>query len=622
MLFLIFWFKYIKTFLFLFLEALHEDDVLNELLQNGNFSEIEDSDQDDEDFKTNNLFKQIEDEYLDDEEHDFQAMVERPPFSSAFVIQLSPDIRTLDNSHQKKPVSAFTTKSLSTPNSERKRIWKQVPFENKQHYYTSLPTKPVRRPIDYFRDYFDDAFLEKVSYCTNLHYFRTNGLELKCTGSEIAKVFAIHMIMGCIPYPRLFMYWKAGTKLGLISDVMSRDRFLTIRNALHVIETDSPPDHEKENPLWKVQPMINKVKDTCNRLERSPGFYAIDKKIIPFSGRCKLRQTVKHKVVGLKNFVLTTSEGLILDFAIYKDAKFFEETNLGLGPAIILHLAKSIPSGSCVYFDRYFTTVPLIEEMEKLNLHATGTIMQNQISNQTTIKFNKDFNMDCGESQQFVCEPVTVVKWKDNKSVIIASNCTGVDETINVKRWDKSNKRYTDVAVPKIVHNYNQHIMGAHVLDQQLEYYRTFNKTKKWTLKVIMYFLDLALVNSWRLYSNDCTSNNFVKNQTMPLLDFLMDVADTLSSTPERTRIEEDDDNYLSVAHQDHKKYRRAIAPSAAKRHDGYEHYPISDDIKAPRACRMENCSSRSKMRCEKCDVYLCLSRDKNCFKNYHKSST
>ncbi|CAH0723914.1 unnamed protein product, partial [Brenthis ino] len=423
-------------------KALHEDDVLNDILQNGNFSEIEVSDQDDLDFKPNNLFNQIED-HLNDEEHDFQTMVERPSFKS--VVQLSPGTRTRDNSHQKKPVSAFTTKKkLSTPNSKRKRIWKQVPFENKQHYYTSLPTKPVRRPIDYFRDYFDDAFLEKVSYCTNLYYFRTNGIELKCTSSEIAKLFAIHMIMGCIPYPRLSMYWKAGTKLGLISDLMPRDRFLTIRNALHVIETDLPLDHEKENPLWKVQPMINKVKDTCNRLERSPGFYSIDKKIIPFSGRCKLRQMVKHKVIGLKNFVLTTSEGLILDFAIYKDEKFFGETNLGLGPAIILHLTKSVPSGSCIYFDRYFTTIPLIEEMEKLNLHATGTIMQNRISNQTTIKFNKDSNMDCGGSEQFVCEPITVVKWKDNKSVILASNCTGVDETINVKRWDKFNKRLFD----------------------------------------------------------------------------------------------------------------------------------------------------------------------------------
>ncbi|GBP74274.1 PiggyBac transposable element-derived protein 3 [Eumeta japonica] len=247
--------------------------------------------------------------------------------------------------------------------------------------------------------------------------------------------------MGCVPYPRLPMYWRAGTKLGLICNIMSRDRFLTLRNALHVVEGDSAPDSEKGNVLWKVQPMIDKVKDICNKLERVPGFYSIDEQMIPFTGRCKLRQVVKNKPrpVGLKNFVMTTSEGLMLDFAIYEGAKtMFGESNLGLGPSVILSLAKSIPPGSCVYHDRYFTTVPLIEEMEKLNLHSTGTIMQNRIPDRATIKFKKDSAMRRGECQQFVCEPTVLVKWKDNKSVLLASNCTGASHTTSVKRWDKT----------------------------------------------------------------------------------------------------------------------------------------------------------------------------------------
>ncbi|GBP49101.1 hypothetical protein EVAR_26809_1 [Eumeta japonica] len=129
----------------------------------------------------------------------------------------------------------------------------------------------------------------------------------------------------------------------------------------------------------------------------------------------------------------------MLDFAIYEGAKtMFGESNLGLGPSVILSLAKSIPPGSCVYHDRYFTTVPLIEEMEKLNLHSTGTIMQNRIPDRATIKFKKDSAMRRGECQQFVCEPTVLVKWKDNKSVLLASNCTGASHTTSVKRWDKT----------------------------------------------------------------------------------------------------------------------------------------------------------------------------------------
>ncbi|GBP89921.1 PiggyBac transposable element-derived protein 2 [Eumeta japonica] len=162
---------------------------------------------------------------------------------------------------------------------------------------------------------------------------------------------------------------------------------------------------------------------------------------------------------------------------------------------------------------------------------------------------------------------------------------------------------------------------GVDVLDQQMEYYRTFIKTKKWTLKVLIHFLDLALVNSWRLYNNDCVANDFPRNKKVPLLDFRMDIADTLSCTPDHPRRVEGDDDSVPVPRREYKIYRPANAPSAAKRYDGYEHYPISDDIKAPRTCRMVNCESRSKIKCEKCDVYLCLSHDKDCFKSYHIGS-
>lgn len=160
---------------------------------------------------------------------------------------------------------------------------------------------------------------------------------------------------------------------------------------------------------------------------------------------------------------------------------------------------------------------------------------------------------------------------------------------------------------------------GVDVLDQQMEYYRCFIKTKKWTLKVLIHFLDLSIVNAWRLYRNDCLANKLSRKDSMPLLDFRMNVADSLSSIPDRTRREDcEDDISAQVPRRDYKIYRPTIAPSEAKRYDGYEHYPISDDIKAPRSCRLEECGSRSKIRCGKCDVYLCLSRDKNCFKTYH----
>ncbi|GBP34953.1 hypothetical protein EVAR_28418_1 [Eumeta japonica] len=173
------------------------------------------------------------------------------------------------------------------------RVWVETVYTDKAHDYSSLSISQVCFSIDYFCDYLDDSFLEEVARCTN--HLRITSIELKTTRLEIAKLFAVHLIMDCIPYPKLPLYWKTGMKLALVSDTMTRDRILILRNALHVVDSDTPAEAEKTNALWKVQLMINKVKETCNRLERVPGYYSIDEHMILFTGRCKLRQVVKNK---------------------------------------------------------------------------------------------------------------------------------------------------------------------------------------------------------------------------------------------------------------------------------------------------------------------------------------
>ncbi|XP_049880345.1 piggyBac transposable element-derived protein 3-like [Pectinophora gossypiella] len=221
---------------------------------------------------------------------------------------------------------------------------------------------------------------------------------------------------------------------------------------------------------------------------------------------------------------------------------------------------------------RYFTTVPLAEEMAKRNLHSTGTIMLNRIPDRSTINFKKDINMARGETQQYVCKDITIVKWKDNKSVLMASNCTGVGEATLVKRWDKNTKTYVNISAPKVIEVYNQKMGGVDVLDQQIEYYRTFIKTRKWTLKVLVHFIDLACVNAWRLYKNDCTANGYRRKDTLALLDFRLDVAECLKCLPESERREDEPEPQERQRSQPLKIYKPISMPSTAKRHDGYDH--------------------------------------------------
>ncbi|CAK1599208.1 unnamed protein product [Parnassius mnemosyne] len=207
--------------------------------------------------------------------------------------------------------------------------------------------------------------------------------------------------------------------------------------------------------------------------------------MLPFSAVCPrgLRQVFKGKPrpQDLKIFVATTHEDLMIDFEVYRGANTpFGDRTLGVGVSVILHLSKSIPRGSCIYFDRYLSSIPLLEKLNTIGLHGTSTLMMNRKPERKNIDFKPDRRIQRGESQQFVCDDMVVIKWM---------------ETTFVKRWDKSTSVFMDISAPNTITNYNRHMGGVDILDQSMEYYRTFMKTRKWTLKVILHFIDLAVCN-------------------------------------------------------------------------------------------------------------------------------
>lgn len=63
------------------------------------------------------------------------------------------------------------------------------------------------------------------------------------------------------------------------------------------------------------------------------------------------------------------------------------------------------------------------------------------------------------------------------------------------------------------------------------------------------------------------------------------------------------------------------IAPPDDKRYDDDGHFPVHDNSNnwRPR-CKFESCSSNkfSRVMCIKFKVHLCLTKDRNCFFNYH----
>lgn len=93
--------------------------------------------------------------------------------------------------------------------------------------------------------------------------------------------------MRVIKYPRLRVYWAAGISLEPISKAMTRHRFFLIKNCLHVVDTNSSPPNRYR--IWKVQPVIDAVRNGCASIERVPESYSADEQMIPFTGITSLK---------------------------------------------------------------------------------------------------------------------------------------------------------------------------------------------------------------------------------------------------------------------------------------------------------------------------------------------
>ena len=157
---------------------------------------------------------------------------------------------------------------------------------------------------------------------------------------------------------------------------------------------------------------------------------------------------------------------------------------------------------------------------------------------------------------------------------------------------------------------------GVNLCDRMIAFYRMKTRTKKWTIRVILHFIDLALVNAWIGYRKDKQLLKAPKKEVLQFLNFKLVIAQTYLAAINTagSSVDADDD------HNDEPlpKRRKSVEIPAVPQQTSAAKHQMTDDRNSMR-CRLYGCSGKSKVRCIACKVFLCMTADRICFMIFHK---
>lgn len=549
--------------------------------------------------------------------------------------------RSCKQSISSPSTSSFETPNVSTPKihiQTRKSYWKSLasefdPLPPAPPYIEKKTHVPVLSPEDYFRKYVPNDIIKMLTEFTNCRYLKDTGKNLYLTEEEMKHFFAITIIMSYLKFPRIRMYWTEKTRVPVIADNMSRNRYFLIRNNLKLRDDSIVEDEEKaKDKFWKVRPLLQTVLTGCLLNEKSSNV-AVDEQIVPFFGHAPARQFIRGKPnpCGLKVFVATAPDGLPLDFFIYQGSgdKIISNSadddlkELDTGGKVVLRLAENLPPGCNLYMDRYFTSIHLLDILHyKANCQGTGTLRKNNIP--YNINFKTDSEMK-RQGRGSVDEKVRsdgqvcVVKWYDNKPVVLASSAQGKHPEDTCKRWSKKDKEYIFINRPSIVKNYNSYMGGVDLLDRIISYYRICARTKKWTIRVIMHFIDFAIAASWIEYRRHKAMSSEPKIDLLDYLEFRVKIQEYLFHGSEECETSEYEPSEPPTPKK-RKNNAKVPLPCDHLRKKKNLHLPEIPKPASKNRCRMPGCKSNSaRIRCTTCKIFLCMQEDRQCFKLYHE---
>lgn len=389
--------------------------------------------------------------------------------------------------------------------------------------------------LDFFQLFFSDEIIESIVRHTNTYawlnigkkpsYAAADGSWTETNSEEMKRFIALLIYQGIVRVPKYEQYWSTKTLYnGLWArDIMSRNRFKALLAFLHVVD---PYNEDANDKLRKVSPFISHFQEACRTLYQPDQNVAVDERIVKSKHCSGIRQFIKNKPVkfGIKLWVLADSKnGYTSNFEVYAGKNGTEKENdLGLGYNTVWKLCQWLQSqGYHVYFDNFYTSPQLVNDLFEKGTPSCGTITQNRKGYPVTMKDGKSWSkqVDRGDMRWTRDGVCLILQWKDNKIVTMVSSIDKGNGSTEVKRKVKGSDLKWGTSLvkqPTCIQRYNQFMNGVDRSDQHLAKYNLLRKCLRWWKTLFFHMIDISLVNAFILFQSHCKANPRNKSLNRP----------------------------------------------------------------------------------------------------------
>ena len=399
-----------------------------------------------------------------------------------------------------------------------------------------------RKPHDFFEALFDKNMWEELSQGTNEYahkklqklgndaveriehpeYQRKARINFwkPVTASEM-KIFIAHLIvMGIMRKTTIEHYWsKTGVAQSpFFGKFMSRNRFTAILSNLHLVDDSTNPPYGQpgHDPLAKLRPFVKMCQENFKFVYRPKVNLSLDESCCPWKGRLRFKVYNPRKPARfhIKLFQVCEAEtGYIVGFNIYTGKGSCLQDGVTLDPdcntttktvMTLLQEADCLDKGHRVYFDNYYTSPELLEELLYRDSLGCGTVRGNRKGLPKAVCQAKLKSKETCFRRQFDWEsekprPLLALKWCDKRDVFMLSTIHTAFEKWNGK-FERTQEK-DPIYKPNCIVDYIKHMGGVDLCDQLMNYYSFLRRSCKWWRKLFVHHLNMLILNAYILNS-------------------------------------------------------------------------------------------------------------------------